>query len=69
MTEGQLPFVWRCRVVDVLLLLCMNGLIVEVSYMEIKNVYEDPQMEVIEFSEVDIITTSGGIELPDDDWE
>lgn len=37
--------------------------------MEIKNVYEDPKMEVIEFSEVDIITTSGGIELPDDDWE
>lgn len=38
--------------------------------MEIKIVYDAPEMEVIEFSEVDIITTSGGgIILPDDNWE
>ena len=38
--------------------------------MESKNIYDIPEMEAIEFSEVDIITTSGGgIILPDDNWE
>ena len=30
--------------------------------------YVEPQMEVTLFENSDVITTSGGIELPDDDW-
>ena len=30
--------------------------------------YVEPQMEVTLFENNDVITTSGGIELPDDDW-
>ena len=30
--------------------------------------YIEPEMEVIMFDTQDVITTSGGIELPDDEW-
>ncbi len=32
------------------------------------NKYVEPEMEVTVFDAKDIITTSGGIELPDDEW-
>lgn len=30
--------------------------------------YVEPEMEVTMFDTKDVITTSGGIELPDDEW-
>lgn len=30
--------------------------------------YIEPEMEVTIFDTKDVITTSGGIELPDDEW-
>ena len=38
--------------------------------MEMKEIYVEPEMEVVPFEVMDIITTSngGGIELPDHEW-
>lgn len=39
--------------------------------MEEKKEFVSPRVEIIQFEQEDMITTSGdgGIELPDDDWE